>query len=417
LLCFSSVLYAQHLPIFVVVSVIISILLAAAPTTAPAMTSSPPSPVVEDTPLWEYTGLVTTNLAATSLALSQDGTVLAAAHFLEGSQVYYQEQASTADAGLWQRLGPPLPAAWRVALVDNGERLVLLETDGGVAQIYNQVDDDADTTEAVTWQAGFAAATQTSSSRVALAGNGDLLAVGDPILDDVQVYVRESSSSSSSGTATWDFQAVPTLGQGDTGAALATSRTGQTLVVGAPQNGIESIVPGMVRVYRWIASTASWRQVGQTLVGARDGDAFGQAVALSDDGNLLAIGAPAVDVNVDGQVVRNAGQVRIYQLDAFSGLWERFGTLDGRIADQGLGSSLALAGDGTLIAVGSASGALQTYRSVEMGGSWVAWGDGWRVSAPVGSPLLVMALANNGRVLALFNPDRGVDVYEAGAGW
>jgi hypothetical protein len=363
---------------------------------APALTSLQP---VADAPLWVYTGLVTTR--ATSLALSQDGTVLAAAHDMDGSQVFQQQ-----TPGIWQTRGPPLPTARQAALADNGRRLVLLEIDdGAVAQIYNAVDTGSD----VIWQADFVA--PQTASRVALAGNGNLLAVGAPVLDDVQVHVRDSASG------TWDFQPVPSLGQGDTGAALAVSRTGQTLVVGAPLNGIESVIPGMVRVYRWIPSTAIWRQVGQTLVGGRDGDFFGLSVALSENGSLLAIGAPSVDVNADGQVIPQSGQVRIYQLDANSGLWERFGTLDGRITDQGLGTTIALSGDGSLIAVGSASGALQTYRSAELDGSWVEWGDGWEVNPTLGSPPVVMALASNGRVLGVFNPDRGVDLYEAGAGW
>ena len=61
---------------------------------------------------------------------------------------------------------------------------------------------------------------------------------------------------------------------------------------------------GRVHVYQWMSKT--WEPLGSTLDGAGGGDGFGFSLALSDDGTILAVGAPFNDAGGS-----NAGHVRV----------------------------------------------------------------------------------------------------------
>ena len=66
---------------------------------------------------------------------------------------------------------------------------------------------------------------------------------------------------------------------------------------------------GRVRVYDWNGS--AWTKVGQTLTGSATVDRFGRRVAISGDGNIIAIAAPHEDVSS----FTDAGTVRVYYLN------------------------------------------------------------------------------------------------------
>jgi hypothetical protein len=66
---------------------------------------------------------------------------------------------------------------------------------------------------------------------------------------------------------------------------------------------------GRVRVYDWNGS--AWTQVGNTLTGTATGDRFGRRVAISGDGNIIAVAAPHEHTTA----YTDAGVVRVYYLD------------------------------------------------------------------------------------------------------
>ena len=95
------------------------------------------------------------------------------------------------------------------------------------------------------------------------------------------------------------------------GTSVALSSDGQTLAVGAP--GIDEIgsARGHVRVYAWNGS--AWSQLGADIDGEAVGDSSGWPVVLSSDGQTLAVGARLNDGNGS-----DAGHVRVYDLKTFS---------------------------------------------------------------------------------------------------
>ena len=89
------------------------------------------------------------------------------------------------------------------------------------------------------------------------------------------------------------------------GVTVACNHDGTRIMATAPKVNSSA---GRVRVYDWTGST--WVQVGQNLTGANEtGARFGHALAMSGDGNIIAIGAPFEHSNGG-----DAGTVRVYYL-------------------------------------------------------------------------------------------------------
>ena len=162
----------------------------------------------------------------------------------------------------------------------------------------------------------------------------------DPPSDDSNVIPTNDEN------AYWQPLGQPLTGefQGDhAGEALDLSADGTILAVGEPWYGNY----GRVQVWKWDASTSSWTPLGNPLTGhERTGDRLGSAVALSADGNILATGT-----NVVGNAL---GYVRIHQWDETSGSWVPLGE-DIMSTDDldGFGSVVQLSADGHAVAVAS----------------------------------------------------------------
>ncbi|MBT8072003.1 MAG: FG-GAP repeat protein [Gammaproteobacteria bacterium] len=131
----------------------------------------------------------------------------------------------------------------------------------------------------------------------------------------------------------------------ESGASVALSADGLRLAVGAPKNDGNGIDSGHVRIYEW--SDGSWEQLGDDIDGETFGDESGWSVALSSNGNLIAIGA----MKNDGGGIE-AGHARVYQWSGSE--WEQLGgDIDGEaIADES-GSSVSLSSRGDYLAVGA----------------------------------------------------------------
>ena len=78
-------------------------------------------------------------------------------------------------------------------------------------------------------------------------------------------------------------------GEAANGTSVALSFDGNRVAIGAAVN--ENA--GRVRIYDFVES--QWMQSGSTFEGQAAGDRFGESVSLSSDGNRLAIGAPFHD--------------------------------------------------------------------------------------------------------------------------
>lgn len=160
------------------------------------------------------------------------------------------------------------------------------------------------------------------------------------------------------------------------GYSVALSADGATMAVGAPgdssmSRGIDgdqmvddpssspSIRSGAV--YLFMRDSGGWRQQAFIKASNADaGDSFGSNVAISDDGDILAIGAPGersastgIDGNQEDNSIDGAGAVYIFVRTGDSWRQQAYIKASNTDANDAFGTSLALSGDGGILAVGA----------------------------------------------------------------
>jgi hypothetical protein len=262
----------------------------------------------------------------------------------------------------------------------------------------NQLGDDIDGQVAF-GQAGAA---------VALSADGSTLVIGTGSENTVRVYRWNGSDWVPRGAAIAGEAALDLFGY-----SVATSSSGDTIAVGAPDNGGGATRKGHVRVFDW--NGVAWIQRGIDIDGGANNDRLGSSVALSANGNDLVAGATQDDVVAGG----GAGYANAYRWSG--GAWlPRGATISGQVADDAAGQSVDMSNDGDTIAVGahlfgSGGGALGRGRVrvfTFVGGAWSQIGsniDG----EPDDQSGLAVSLSGDGSVVAigapLHNGAAGVD--------
>lgn len=251
------------------------------------------------------------------------------------------------------------------------------------------------------------------SFTLALSSTGNTMAVGVPQgIGKAQVLEWDGWGKAWTNIKTWYG-----ISGRRTGSAVALSSDGRTVAIGAVENAISTLVPGMVRVYRRESATDnfvddSWTQVGQTLVGVRDEDRFGYMLALNGDGQRITVGAPGHDAHND---ILNAGRVVVYEWNSISDLWNRIGQVRmGTEANENLGTIMSLSESGDVLATSGVDNGVQIHRYDDTRRRWSWWGLDWDVSA---ISVSAVALAGNGRVVSVAGTEGGtIDIYQA-VGW
>ena len=170
---------------------------------------------------------------------------------------------------------------------------------------------------------------------VAISGDGNTIAVGSPHEQSAAIGIngnQKDDSTFNAGAvyvytrrgASWSQQAyvkASNTGSGDYfGSVVALSADGNTMAVsalwessgatGVNGNQADNSVPQAGAAYIFTRSGGAWRQqaylkasnTGEKGVGdvPGDGDQFGFSLALSDDGNTVAVGAMSEDSNTSG---------------------------------------------------------------------------------------------------------------------
>ena len=224
-------------------------------------------------------------------------------------------------------------------------------------------------------------------SVVALAGDGSTLAVGAYAESSNATGVggdQTSNTATNAGAvyvfarlgATWSQQAYVKASNAEAGDefgySLALSSSGSTLAVGAhfegssatgiggPQtNAMSPNSSGAVYVFTRVGMT--WSQ--QEYVKASNtgfGDEFGSAVALSGDGAALAVGARKEDSGVSGvggsqadNTVSGAGAVYVFARVGATWSQQAYVKASNPGTMDYFGLAVALAGDGSTLAVGA----------------------------------------------------------------
>ena len=130
------------------------------------------------------------------------------------------------------------------------------------------------------------------------------------------------------------------------GWAVAMSADGNRIIISARANSDIANLVGQVRVYTWNGTT--WTRTGQEINGDVAGDEIGHSVAMSADGNRIAIGARFKDSNGNDA----GGRVRVYTLNGNT--WTRTGSdMNGEATGDHSGTSVAMSADGNRIAIGA----------------------------------------------------------------
>jgi trimeric autotransporter adhesin len=220
---------------------------------------------------------------------------------------------------------------------------------------------------------------------VALSADGNTLAVGadleasnatgvggsqadDSAISSGAVYVFARSSGN------WTQQAyvkASNTGPFDQfGRSVALSGDGSTLAVGADGeasnatgiggNEADDSFSGSGAVYVFARSIGTWTQQAYVKASNTGGDGFGHSVALSGDGNTLAVGAPIEASNATGIGGNQAddsafGSGAVYVFFRSAGAWAQQAYVKASNSEQNdfFGWSVAVAADGNTLAVGA----------------------------------------------------------------
>ncbi|MBX2814746.1 MAG: T9SS type A sorting domain-containing protein [Saprospiraceae bacterium] len=240
---------------------------------------------------------------------------------------------------------------------------------------------------------------------VSLSGDGKRLAVGARSFDDDGVDVGYVGFFEYDGTEWIEYTEpfVGTVEHAQKGHSIDLSYDGSIIAIGSPFS-FNQMNTGMVEVYA--LDNDMWEPMGEPILGAED--LTGNDVALSADGQRLAIGRPGSDV------------VSVYAFE--NGDWEKMADLNISSSSTS-GWSTDISADGNRVIVGalglnisSIPGAVQIFDF--NGSSWEAKGDpvmglvaeafGWNVSlSPCGTHFSVGIPGSDGSA----NDEGRVEVY------
>jgi len=179
---------------------------------------------------------------------------------------------------------------------------------------------------------------------VSLSNDGNILAIGASYNDG------NGTSSGHVRVYSWNGNAYTQRGYDIDGEAagdrsVSLSYDGNILAIGASNNDGNGVDSGHVCVYSWNGSV--YTQRGNDIDGEAAADNFGYSVSLSNDGNILAIGAP----NNNGNAV-DSGHVRVYSWNG-SVYTQRGNDINGEAAGDESGWSVSLSNDGNILAIGA----------------------------------------------------------------
>ena len=191
------------------------------------------------------------------------------------------------------------------------------------------------------------AADDESGYSVSLSANGTTVAIGARRNDG------NGNSSGHTRVYSWNGTVWNQLGSDIDGEAandfsgrsISLSNDGRTVAIGARKNDGNGSNSGHARIYNWDGTT--WSQLGSDIDGEASDDESGFSVSLAGNGTVIAVSAYQNDGNGT-----NAGHTRIYTWNGTT--WNQLGSdIDGEAADEESGYSIALSNDGNTVAIGA----------------------------------------------------------------
>jgi hypothetical protein len=193
---------------------------------------------------------------------------------------------------------------------------------------------------------------------------------------------------------------IPGLDANDLfGSAVALSEDGTTVAIGALTGASGA---GYARIFR--QSGHSWNQVGQTIEGQQPGDNLGRSLSISADGQTVAIGAIQADAGT------GAGYVQVFELVETT--WTQIGAdIVGPNDGDRFGVSVALTPDASFLTIGAnahgsrgliKNGLVQTYEN--QNGTWKKVGGDIVGNADSRNLGVGLAISSDGRTVAAGGP-------------
>ena len=183
---------------------------------------------------------------------------------------------------------------------------------------------------------------------VDVSSDGNIIVIGAPFNNgngensgSVRVFKNEQGSWTQLGQ---DIDGSDEDNQ--SGTSVAISDNGQIIAIGAPRFDGNGFLSGQVRVYENI--NGNWTQIGNDIIGEESNDRSGEAISLSSDGKTLAIGA----TGNDGENGFATGHVRVFEYNEDG--WTQIGQdIDGENNLDEAGNAVSLSADGTRVAIGA----------------------------------------------------------------
>lgn len=178
---------------------------------------------------------------------------------------------------------------------------------------------------------------------VSLSDDGTIMALGTPFSADngdlsgeVRIYKYTGGSWIQLGESIFSDEGF------NFGGSVSISGDGNTIATGR----ISNIEMGYVRIFEF--NNAQWVQKGAKLYADEVNDFFGASVTISDDGTVLAVGAP--QSNVDSSYQK--GQAKIFKF--VDNDWSQVGNdIKGSNSNDLFGYDLALNSTGDFLAIAS----------------------------------------------------------------
>ena len=184
------------------------------------------------------------------------------------------------------------------------------------------------------------------------------------------------------------------------GYSVALSEDGTIMGVTAPANNGTGTVQGSSRIYKY--NDVSWVQLGQDIDGIED-NGYQTIIKMSSDGTIAAISSHY-------NLVRR-GRVRIFKYTNDTSWVQQGLDINGETAEDEFGFSISLSGNGKIIAIGAPkndtsyneAGQVRVYSYIENTNSWNIIGTftGFELDARTGRSV---SLSSSGTILAISSP-------------
>lgn len=180
-----------------------------------------------------------------------------------------------------------------------------------------------------------------SGSSLSLSSDGSTVAIGARLNDGnglnaghVRVYENQAGNWVQVGSDIDGKFPADNFGE-----SVSISSDGSMVAAGAPGNN------GYASIYQ--NQGGNWVQVGTNIEGENSVDNFGQAISISANGNIVAIGGPENEDNGIG-----SGHTRIYKNQG--GNWVQVGIdIDGENSSDNSGEAISISADGNVVAIGA----------------------------------------------------------------